>query len=71
MKSQKIILGMMALAIFGSFFAHAAYAANTVVATIPVGTQPIGVAYDSAKGEIFVTNDGSDNVSVIRDLTIP
>jgi len=38
-----------------------------VVATIPVGRQPMGIAYDSGKREIFVTNYGSDTVSVISD----
>ncbi|MGI0054032.1 MAG: hypothetical protein ACREC5_01660 [Thermoplasmata archaeon] len=37
----------------------------SVTATIPVGTNPFGVAYDNATGEIFVTNSGSDNVSVL------
>jgi YVTN family beta-propeller protein len=37
----------------------------TVSAVIPVGTNPFGVAFDSASGEIFVTNSGSDNVSVL------
>ena len=42
---------------------------NTVVATIPVGSVPYGVAYDSGKGEIFVANHGADSVSVISDST--
>jgi YVTN family beta-propeller protein len=51
-------------------------ATNTVVASVPVGssvaTYPLyhavsAIAYDSGKGEIFVTNDQSDNVSVISD----
>jgi DNA-binding beta-propeller fold protein YncE len=54
---------------------------NTVVATIPVGADPNGIAYDSAKGEMFVTNAGTNpgdisaanfntgNVSVISDAT--
>jgi len=41
----------------------------SVVATIPVGTEPTGVAYDAAKGELFVTNENSGNVSVISDAT--
>jgi YVTN family beta-propeller protein len=40
-----------------------------VTATIPVGTKPQGVAYDSCKGAIFVTNYGSNTVSVISDRT--
>src|SRR5437016_14113606 len=41
--------------------------AETVVATVPVGSIPEGVAYDSAKGEVFVANVGSNTVSVIYD----
>jgi YVTN family beta-propeller protein len=43
--------------------------ANSVAATIPVGSEPIGIAYDSAKSEIFVTNTNSSTVSVISDAT--
>jgi len=45
--------------------------AQTVVATVPlpVGSHPAGIAYDSAKGEVFVANDGSNTVSVISDST--
>ena len=42
---------------------------NAVVATIPVGTTPYGVAYDSGTSEIFVSNHGSNSVSVISDNT--
>ncbi len=42
---------------------------NKVVTTIPVGTNPWGVGYDSGKGEVFVTNEGSNNVSVISDAS--
>jgi YVTN family beta-propeller protein len=38
-----------------------------IIATIPVGTNPEGLAYDSSMGEIFVANNGSDTVSVISD----
>ena len=37
--------------------------------SVMVGTNPTSVAYDSARGEIFVANSGSDNVSVINDST--
>lgn len=42
------------------------------VATVPVGSQPTGIAYDAARGEVFVTNEGvspswAGNVSVIND----
>ena len=46
---------------------------NTVVATIPVGYSPTAVAYDSGKGEIFVTTEPNyptfTGVSVISDST--
>lgn len=32
--------------------------------------QPISVAYDSGKGEVFVANHGTDNVSVVSDGTV-
>jgi YVTN family beta-propeller protein len=56
-------------------------ATNTVVATVPLGDFPSAIAYDPAKGEMFVTNDGrnpsdtsasntaSGLVSVISDAT--
>jgi YVTN family beta-propeller protein len=37
----------------------------TIQVTVPVGSDPFGVAYDNLSGEIFVTNTGSDNVSVL------
>ena len=40
---------------------------NNVIATINVGEGPLGVAYDSAKGEIFVSNEESSTISVISD----
>ncbi len=43
--------------------------ALSVVATISVGSQPRGTAYDSAKGEMFVANGVTNNVSVISDTS--
>src|SRR5947208_2986242 len=43
--------------------------AEIVVATVPVGSVPEGVAYDSARGEVFVTNLVDGTVSVISDST--
>ncbi len=40
-----------------------------VTATIPVGNTPQGIAYDSGKGEIFVSNGQGNTVSVISDNT--
>ena len=40
-----------------------------VVATTPVQASPYTIGYDPALGELFVTDTGSDNVSVISDAT--
>ena len=40
---------------------------NKIVATIPVGKNPCGLAYDDSKGEIFVTGFIDSTVSVISD----
>jgi YVTN family beta-propeller protein len=40
-----------------------------VIATIPVGRAPMGAAYDSAKGKIFVANGQDNTISVISDST--
>ncbi len=42
---------------------------DAVVATMTVGATPYGLAYDSAKGEVFVANINSRAVSVISDST--
>ncbi|MCI4373731.1 MAG: YncE family protein, partial [Thermoplasmata archaeon] len=34
--------------------------------TIPTGSDPFGVAVDNATGNVFVTNTGSDNVTVLQ-----
>src|SRR5208282_3604306 len=44
-------------------------ATKALVTSVAVGTTPYGMAYDRALGEIFVENQGSDNVSVINDTT--
>ncbi|QSO54259.1 putative Ig domain-containing protein [Alicyclobacillus curvatus] len=46
-----------------------AWAATTVTSTIPVGTQPYGVAYDATNGDVYVANEGSGTVSVINGST--
>src|SRR5436309_1823259 len=43
---------------------------GTVVATVPTGTYPLAVAYDSGNGYIYVTNQYSNNVSVISGTTV-
>ena len=40
-----------------------------VTATVTMGSGPWGVAYDSGKGEVFVTNMGGGTVSVISDAS--
>jgi YVTN family beta-propeller protein len=41
------------------------YASYTLVANLSVGVDPFGVAVDTENGEIFVTNSGSNDVTVI------
>ena len=43
--------------------------ASSVITTIPVGTDPYGVAVDTENGTVFVTNNGSGNVTVINGTT--
>src|SRR5438128_1114719 len=66
-KIKPLIL-LATLVIASSLVAPSARA-QTVVATVSVGSNPVGVAYDSGKGEIFVTIPGPDTVSVISDST--
>src|SRR5439155_1404357 len=42
---------------------------RVVVATVPVGDGPSGVAYDSGNGYVYVSNYFSSNVSVIDGTT--
>ncbi|MGH8509815.1 MAG: calcium-binding protein [Gammaproteobacteria bacterium] len=44
-------------------------ASNTVTATVPVGTNPEGVAVTPDGGFVYVANTGSNNVSVIATAT--
>jgi YVTN family beta-propeller protein len=63
------ILGLILITIFALSTMHSVSAMG-VIATIPVvGTSPgdYGVAYDSSKGEVYVTNEGVATVSVISD----
>ncbi|MGD0250766.1 MAG: YncE family protein [Thermoplasmata archaeon] len=76
-----VICGVLAGGTYGVGTAHPAPRASDGVAlhptpfvfrtstAVPVGKNPVGVAYDSGKGEVFVTNTGSGNVSVISDAT--
>jgi YVTN family beta-propeller protein len=65
---ERTLLAILASVTICLMFAHDANAIS-VVATIPVGAAPFGAAYDSAMGEIFVANYGSNSVSVISDST--
>ena len=40
-------------------------ATNTVMDTIPVGSAPYGIAFNSDNGNLYVTNGGGNTVSVI------
>ena len=42
---------------------------NAVVATIPVGSYPVGVAITPDYSQAWVVNEGSNNVSVISTAT--
>ena len=44
---------------------------NAVNSTIGVGSFPIGVAYDSGDGRVYVTNSGDSTVSVIATSQNP
>ena len=44
-------------------------ATNTVVATIPVGNSPYGVAINPTNGLVYVANANSNTVSVIDPKT--
>jgi len=41
-----------------------------VIATVPVGDTPTGLAFDSANGDIYVANEFSWNVSVIHGTSV-
>ena len=58
-----LLLALFLLSAFSSSLVHAQ------PATIIVGSEPYGIAYDSAKGELFVANHNSGWVSVISDST--
>ncbi len=47
------------------------WADNYVIASIPVGYNPCGVAYDPDDGRVYVANEGSSSVSVIATSQYP
>jgi YVTN family beta-propeller protein len=67
MRPKKISLVLILFAIILVLSVTNAVHAVGVTATITVGTGPEGVAYDSAKGEIFIANYKLNTVSVISD----
>ena len=56
---ETVPLMFLALLLIASAFVHFASAQPSVVATVNGGGSPDGVAYDSAKGEIFVVDQGA------------
>ena len=42
---------------------------NAVISNVSIGTNTVGIAYDSNKGELFASN-GNNAVSVISDLSV-
>ena len=40
---------------------------QSVIATVPVGKTPLGMAVNPATGKVYVTNQGSNTVSVIDE----
>src|SRR3989442_1399481 len=66
--SGSVIVNGAPLSVIISFTAITA--GGIVVATVPVGNYPVGVAYDSGNGYVYVANQGSSNVSVISGTTV-
>src|SRR5262249_10243894 len=62
-----LLLGLVALVLL--FWSSALVVAQTVVATIPVGSQPFGVAVNPTTNRVYVANMSSNNVSVIDAAT--
>lgn len=59
-KDQYFVTGEYGVAIFSG-------SNDAEIASVQVGGAPDGIAYDPARGEVFVANTGSDTVSVIND----
>jgi YVTN family beta-propeller protein len=67
MKAQVcMLLGLVFIIMCAFSFVGIVHAVG-VTATISVGASPTGVAYDSGKNEVFVSNSGYNTVSVISD----
>jgi YVTN family beta-propeller protein len=61
------LLAFIFIIIFALSAANAVHAVGVITSPISVGNEPEGLAYDPAKGEIFVANGFSSSVSVISD----
>ncbi|MGA2681468.1 MAG: hypothetical protein ABSF44_06675 [Candidatus Bathyarchaeia archaeon] len=59
----------LVLATFFSVASVNSVNAVAVTATVTVGATPLGVVYDSSKGEVFASNSGTGSLSVISDTT--
>ncbi|MGD0449896.1 MAG: YncE family protein [Candidatus Bathyarchaeia archaeon] len=57
------LLGLLLIVVFALSITGMVHATSPIT----VGTSPTGIAYDSAKGELFVANSGYNTVSVISD----
>jgi len=62
------ILGLISIMVFMLSTTASVHAAS-LTTTIPVGSQPVGVAYDPSMHEIFVANYLSGDIQVISDST--
>ncbi|MFP3257695.1 MAG: YncE family protein, partial [Candidatus Nanopusillus acidilobi] len=76
MKGRKFIGILLAFLMFASIFAIVSFTGNamgsgenTVIATLKVGKFALGMAYDPQNGYIYVTNEYSNNITVINGAT--
>ena len=64
-----VVVAAAALSLTAGAVPASAAGGYTVTATIPVGTNPYGVAVDPAAGTVYVTNQSDGTVSVIDEAT--
>src|SRR3989442_10811946 len=62
-----LLLATMVLPL--AFLAPSGGHAQPTIATVPVGSNPSSIAFDSSKGQVFVANYNDSTVSVISDAT--
>src|SRR5580692_2642913 len=67
--SRAMVFALLSLLVVSPSFVSLSHASESVIATIPVGQNPDGLVYDSAKGEVFVANGNNNTVSVISDAS--